>query len=305
MKLATTVDARLVAILTGQGSLTGTGGEDEVVDITDAVALGPVGPGGPLLAFLENGGTASALDSLDLSSLPHAALSSTRLAAPIARPGKIIGAPVNYLDHKLEMSELKTIVEYGMFLKANTSVIGPGDDIRLPYTDMRTDQEGELAIVIGRTASRVSAEDALDYVFGYAPILDISVRSTEDRSTRKSFDTFAPFGSWITTADEVGDADALELRCWVGGELRQSANTRDLIFTVAELVAYTSSVMTLHPGDVIASGTPAGVGPLSAGQRVVVEIEKLGRLEVGVTDEGGILYGNRPGATVLHGGENA
>ena len=206
---------------------------------------------------------------------------------------------MNYLDHKVEMSEQKTIVEYGMFLKATTSVIGPNDDIRLPYSDMRTDQEGELAIVIGKTASHVSAADALDYVFGYAPILDISVRSTEDRSTRKSFDTFAPFGPWITTSDEVGDADALELRCWVGGELRQHTNTRELIFSVAELVAYTSSVMTLLPGDVIASGTPAGVGPLSAGQRVVVEIEKLGRLDVGVTDDGAIRYEDRPGASVL------
>lgn len=297
MKLATTEKGRLVAVVPDHGAT------DHVVDITDAVKLGAIGHGGPLLAFLENGGTASELNALDLDSLPHAALSETKLVAPIPRPGKVIGAPVNYLDHKAEMSELKTIVEYGMFLKATTAVIGSGDDIRLPYSDKRTDQEGELAIVIGRTASHVSAADALGHVFGYAPILDISVRSTEDRSTRKSFDTFAPFGPWITTADEVGDADSLELRCWVGGELRQSANTRDLIYSVAELIAYTSSVMTLHPGDVIASGTPAGVGPLTAGQRVVVEIEKLGRLDVGVTDDGAIRYEDRPGATVLRGAE--
>jgi len=283
MKLASTVDARLHAVLV-----------DRAVDLTDALALRP-GAGGPLLAFLERGGTAAELAALDLDALPSRPLDALRLAAPLARPGKIVGAPVNYLDHQAEMGEQRTIADYGVFLKASSSVIGPGERIRLPYRDVRTDHEGELAVVIGRTASRVPARSALAHVFGYAPVLDITVRSGEDRSTRKSFDTFTPLGPWVTTADDVPDPGALGLRCWVDDELRQDASTADLIYDVAELVAYTSHVMTLHPGDVIATGTPAGVGPVLAGQRVAVEIDGLGRLEVGVTDDGAIAYADRPG----------
>ena len=283
MKLASTLDGRLHAVL-----------DDRSVDLTDALGLRP-GAGGPLLAFLERGGSLSDLQALDVDALPSQPLDLARLAAPVARPGKVVGAPVNYLDHQAEMGEQRTIADYGMFLKAPSSVIGPTGSVRLPYTDVRTDHEGELGVVIGRTASRVPAEHALDHVLGYAPVLDITVRSGEDRSTRKSFDTFTPFGPWVTTADEVPDPGALDLRCWVDGELRQHASTADLIYGVAELIAYTSHVMTLHPGDVIATGTPAGVGPIAAGQRVVVEIEGLGRLDVGVTDEGAIAYADRPG----------
>ncbi|MBV9232376.1 MAG: fumarylacetoacetate hydrolase family protein, partial [Chloroflexi bacterium] len=167
--------------------------------------------------------------------------------------------------------------------------------VRLPYLDKRTDQEAELTVVIGRTARNVSVDEALDCVFGYTCGLDITVRSTEDRSTRKSFDTFTPLGPWVVTSDEVGDPHNLELRCWVNGVLRQQANTHDLIFNVAELIAYTSSVMTLWPGDVILTGTPAGVGPIVGGDRILMEIEKVGQLEVTVSDEGATQYASRPG----------
>jgi len=284
MRLASTHDSRLFAVV-----------GDRAIDVTDALALEP-GAGGPLLALLERGGASEALAGLDLAVLEARPLAELRLAAPIARPGKVVGAPVNYLDHKAEMGEQRTIADYGVFLKASSSVIGPEELIRLPYLDVRTDHEGELAVVIGRTAEGVAVADALDHVFGYAPLLDITVRSGEDRSTRKSFDTFTPLGPWVTTADEVVDPGALELRCWVDGELRQSASTSELIYGVAELVAYASHVMTLYPGDVIATGTPAGVGPIAAGQRVAVELSGLGRLEVGVSDEGAIAYADRPGA---------
>ena len=284
MKLASTVDARLHAVL-----------DDRSVDLTDALGLTGIGAGGPLLAFLERGGSVDELRALDLDALPAQPLDAGRLAAPIARPGKVVGAPVNYLDHKAEMGEQRTIADFGVFLKAGSSVIGPTEQIRLPYLDVRTDHEGELGVVIGRTASRVPAERALEHVFGYAPVLDITVRSGEDRSTRKSFDTFTPFGPWVTTADDVPDPGALELRCWVDDELRQHASTADLIYDVAQLVAYASHVMTLHPGDLIATGTPAGVGPITSGQRVAVEIEQLGRLVVGVSDDGAIAYADRPG----------
>lgn len=168
-------------------------------------------------------------------------LRDVRLGVPVADPSKIIAAPVNYRDHQAEMN-----------------------------------QEGELALVIGRTARQVSEQDALSYVFGYTGLLDITMRGGEDRSVRKSFDTFTPMGPVLVTADEFGDPGQVELRCWVSGQLRQEASTRDLIWGVARLVSYASSVTTLHPGDVITTGTPAGVGPLTAGDTVRLELSGLG-----------------------------
>jgi 2-keto-4-pentenoate hydratase/2-oxohepta-3-ene-1,7-dioic acid hydratase in catechol pathway len=269
--------------------------ENEVIDVTDLADHREGDPSGPLSSLIERGYDPAIFAPDQLVGRPRLTLANVRLSAPLPRPGKIIGAPVNYLDHKAEMSVPQTIAEYGIFLKASSSVIGPHDTIRLPYLDKRTDQEAELTVVIGRTARNVPATEAPGYVFGYTCGLDITVRSTEDRSTRKSFDTFTPLGPWIVTADEVGDPQNLELSCWVNGELRQHASTGDLIFNVAELIAYTSSVMTLWPGDVILTGTPAGVGPIVNGDRLVVEIEKVGRLEVGVTSEGASQYEARPG----------
>ncbi len=269
--------------------------ENDVIDVTDLVGQGEQGPAGPLARLLEQGYDPALFVADRLIGRPHHSLAQVQLSAPLPRPGKVIGAPVNYLDHKAEMAVPQTIAEYGVFLKASSSVIGPGASIRLPYLDKRTDQEAELTVVIGRTARNVSVDEALDYVFGYTCGLDITVRSTEDRSTRKSFDTFTPLGPWIVTPDEVGDPHTLELRCWVNGELRQQANTRDLIFNVAELIAYTSSIMTLWPGNVLLTGTPAGVGPISDGDRLVVEIEKIGQLEVAVSAEGAVHYASRPG----------
>ncbi|WP_371476588.1 fumarylacetoacetate hydrolase family protein [Kitasatospora sp. NBC_00315] len=268
---------------------------DDLVDVTEQLAgPGPYGPAGPLHRHIEQL-AAGTVRLPDLASGLRTPLSGAALEAPLPLPGKIIGAPVNYLDHKAEMEYTTSVADLGVFLKANSSVIGPGENILLPYSDKRTDQEGELGVVIGRTASHVSAEEALQHVFGYTCLLDITVRSDEDRSTRKSFDTFTPIGPWIVTADEIPEPDALDLRCDVGGTTRQRTNTADLIFGVRELIAYTSSVMTLHPGDVIATGTPAGVGPLSHGERVVVDIERIGRLEVGVDGSNAIPYGQRPG----------
>ncbi|WP_299536893.1 fumarylacetoacetate hydrolase family protein [uncultured Streptomyces sp.] len=269
---------------------------DDVVDVTERLAgPGPYGPAGPLHRHIERLAEGHGPAAPDLDGCPRRPLADTVLEAPLPFPGKIIGAPVNYLDHKAEMEYTTSVAELGVFLKANSSVIGPGRDIVLPYTDRRTDQEGELGVVIGRTASHVSADEALSHVFGYTCVLDITVRSGEDRSTRKSFDTFTPLGPWVVTADEIPDPDALDLRCDVGGATRQRTNTADLIYGVRELVAYTSSVMTLHPGDVIATGTPAGVGPLAHGDRVVVEIERVGRLEVGVDGSRAQPYDRRPG----------
>jgi 2-keto-4-pentenoate hydratase/2-oxohepta-3-ene-1,7-dioic acid hydratase in catechol pathway len=246
------------------------------------------GPGGPLQAVI--GGEAT----IDLAAGRRIPLAAARFGAPLPRPGKVIGAPVNYLEHKAEMSEVQSIAEWGVFLKATSSVLPPDGTVLLPYTDARTDQEGELAVVIGEIARNVSAAQALDHVYGYTCGLDITVRSKEDRSMRKSFDTFTPLGPWVTTADEVGDPTNLLLRCWVDGELRQEVNTREMIFGVADLIAYTSSVMTLWPGDVILTGTPAGVGPINDASSIEVEIERVGRLSVAVSARGAIPYADRP-----------
>jgi 2-keto-4-pentenoate hydratase/2-oxohepta-3-ene-1,7-dioic acid hydratase in catechol pathway len=268
---------------------------DDLIDVTDQIGgADTAGPAGALQRHIETVAEEGAV-RFDLTGRPRIPLAEADLQAPLPRPGKIIGAPVNYLDHKAEMEYTTSVADLGVFLKANSSVIGPGQDILLPYTDKRTDQEGELGVVIGRTATHVSADEALDHVFGYTCVLDITVRSGEDRSTRKSFDTFTPIGPWIVTADEIPAPDTLDLRCDVGGATRQETNTADLIFGVRELIAYTSSVMTLHPGDVIATGTPAGVGPLSHGDRVVLDIERVGRLEVGVDGSRAVPYEQRPG----------
>ncbi|WP_424863788.1 fumarylacetoacetate hydrolase family protein [Streptomyces sp. MMS24-I29] len=269
---------------------------DELVDVTDQFATyDPHSPAGALQQHIEIAARAGTAPRVDLTACARVPLCEATLEAPLPRPGKIVGAPVNYLDHKAEMAYTTSVADLGVFLKANSSVIGPGQNILLPYSDKRTDQEGELGVVIGRTASHVGVDEALDHVFGYTCVLDITVRSGEDRSTRKSFDTFTPIGPWIVTADEIPDPDSLDLRCDVGGTTRQRTNTAHLIFGVRELIAYTSSVMTLYPGDVIATGTPAGVGPLSHGDRVVVEIERVGRLEVGVDGSRATSYEQRPG----------
>jgi 2-keto-4-pentenoate hydratase/2-oxohepta-3-ene-1,7-dioic acid hydratase in catechol pathway len=268
------------------------GGRLGVVDGTDVIEVpGPgLDPRGPLHALIEAGD-----GGLDVPDGPRRPLAEVKLGAPLPRPGKIVGAPVNYVDHQHEMREPTTVAELGVFLKAQTSVLAPGGSILLPYTDKRTDQEAELGVVIGRAARNVSREQALEHVFGYTCALDITVRSGEDRSTRKSFDTFTPLGPWITTADGVGDPATLRLRGWVNGELRQDASTADMIFGVPELIAYASSVMTLLPGDVIVTGTPAGVGPLADGDHVVVEIDRVGRLEVEVSGAQAVPYATRPG----------
>ncbi|HEX5497175.1 MAG TPA: fumarylacetoacetate hydrolase family protein [Mycobacteriales bacterium] len=215
-------------------------------------------------------------------------LTRVRLRAPLERPGKIVAAPVNYVNHMVEMSEVIDIRSLGVFLKAPTSVTGPGGVVRLPYTDRRVDQEGELAVVIGQTAHDLPPEEALSVVFGYTCLLDITMRGGEDRSLRKSFDTFTPLGPWLVTADEVGDPERLDLTCSVNGTVRQAANTRELIWGVARLVSYVSSAMTLEPGDVIATGTPQGVGPLAHGDTVEVTIERIGSLSVSVSAAGAV-----------------
>lgn len=204
-------------------------------------------------------------------------LDSVRLLAPV-EPGKIICVGRNYADHARELGNEVPEIPL-LFLKPPTSVIGPEDPILLPPQSQQVDHEGELAVVIGRRGRWVSPEDALSLVLGCTIANDVTARDLQRRDgqwTRaKGFDTFCPLGPWIDT--EFDTADSL-ITTRVNQELRQMGSTRDMIFPVRQLISFVSSVMTLLPGDVILTGTPSGVGPLAAGDTVVIEIEGLGVL---------------------------
>jgi 2-keto-4-pentenoate hydratase/2-oxohepta-3-ene-1,7-dioic acid hydratase in catechol pathway len=241
-----------------------------------------------LLAVVRSGAPARAAE--DGAPVP---VTRARLLAPL-RPGTLIGVGLNYRDHAAETGAALP-AEPLLFPKLTSAVAAPGGPVaRPPYTE-ELDYEGELAVVIGRRASNVAAADALDHVFGYAIMDDVTARDRQRAEPQwlraKSGDGFAPFGPWITTADEVADPQALGIRTWVNGELRQDGTTRDMVFSVASLVSYCSAQLTLEPGDVITTGTPAGVGAgrrpptfHPPGDRVRIEIDGLGALEHEITD---------------------
>ncbi|MEU2282943.1 fumarylacetoacetate hydrolase family protein [Streptomyces sp. NPDC013178] len=212
-------------------------------------------------------------------------LDEVRLRAPVPDPTKIVAAPVNYRDHQEEMNEDYHVSALGFFLKSPSSLLDPGGTVRLPYSDRRFDHEAEFALVVGRRASQVTPEQALDHVFGYTGLMDITMRGGEDRSTRKSFDTFTPMGPWLVTPDELGSPDDIGLELTVNGALRQKANTRDLIWSAARFLSYASTVTVLEPGDVVTTGTPAGVAPIQDGDTVELIVDRIGRFTIDVTAE--------------------
>ena len=224
---------------------------------------------------------------------PRRRLSEVRLELPVANPGKIVAAPVNYTKHLDEVREqanlhhgneahTRRIREIGLFLKATSSLIGPAEAVRIGMSDRRNDHEIELAVVIGKTAKQVSASDALAYVAGYAIALDMTVRGPEDRSFRKSLDSYSVLGPWLVTPDEIPDPGHLGFELKVNGETRQKANTRDLVLGVGELIEFASSFYTLHPGDLIFTGTPEGVGPVVAGDRMDARFDSIGAMSIDV-----------------------
>ncbi|WP_327175978.1 fumarylacetoacetate hydrolase family protein [Streptomyces sp. NBC_01335] len=226
----------------------------------------------------------------DPASLPELDPAGLRTGAPLARIGKIICIGLNYHDHAKETGAAIP-AEPILFFKAPDTVVGPEDTVLVPRNSVKTDWEVELAVVIGRTARYLdSAEEALEHVAGYATAHDVSEREfqierggTWDKG--KNCETFNPLGPWLVTADEVPDPQALPLKLWVNGELKQDGTTAEQIFPVGEVVRYLSHFMTLYPGDVINTGTPAGVAMghpdpkpyLRAGDVVELEIEGLGR----------------------------
>ncbi|MEU6823638.1 fumarylacetoacetate hydrolase family protein [Streptomyces atriruber] len=237
---------------------------------------------------------AAALDRIraaaEAGDLPVLDASGLRVGPPVGRIGKVVCIGLNYHDHARETGA-EPPAEPVVFFKAADTVVGPDDTVLVPRRSVKTDWEVELAVVIGRTARYLeSQEEALAHVAGYAVAHDVSEREfqierggTWDKG--KNCETFNPLGPWLVTADEVADPQALSLKLWVNGELKQDGTTAEQIFPVAEVVRYVSQFMTLHPGDVINTGTPAGVAMgqpepkpyLRAGDVVELEIEGLGR----------------------------
>jgi len=207
-----------------------------------------------------------------------------RLYAPVI-PSKIIAVGRNYVEHAKEQNVEVPDIPL-IFLKPPSSIIGPGDKILLPPQSQRVEHEGELAVVIGKRGRWIPAEKALEHVFGYTCANDVTARDLQRRDgqwTRgKGFDTFCPLGPWIET--ELDPADAL-VSCRVNGEMRQMASSREMVCTIPEWIAYISSVMTLQPGDVILTGTPAGISPLEEGDTVEVSVEGIGELRNPVAKE--------------------
>lgn len=221
---------------------------------------------------------------LETAKGPEKPLASVRLLTPVPWPNKVVAYPVNYHEHGVEMGSSTRANTQGFFLKPPSALSGPSDAIVLPVNaGRRIDHECELAVIIGKEGRDIARENWREYAFGYSCLIDAVIRGKEERVTRKGFDTFCPVGPWIVTEDEIGDAVSdLRGRLWVNGDLKQDANTRDLILDIPGMIELASSVMTLYPGDIIATGTPAGVGPIRDGDKVKIEFERVGAMTLDV-----------------------
>jgi 2-keto-4-pentenoate hydratase/2-oxohepta-3-ene-1,7-dioic acid hydratase in catechol pathway len=259
---------------------------DHVVDLAAAAPELPR----EMCALLAAGGSALAkVREAEKRGGARLPLAQVQLEAPVLRPPKFLAIGLNYADHIAEAGMQKPEVPL-FFNKQSTCVVGPSDPIHLPRVSPMLDYEGEMAFVIGRRCRHVPRARAHEVIAGYLVADDVTVRDWQFRvptwTLGKSFDTHGPLGPWITTSDEVGDPHALEIRTWVNGELRQHSNTRQLVFDCFAQVEHLSTAFTLEPGDVISTGTPAGVGGLAnpprflaAGDVVRIEIERLGAIE--------------------------
>ena len=261
---------------------------DAVLDVTPALEViptqrWPIALGDPLIANLDR--VLERVRALE-GTASRRKLAEVKLKSPVANPTKIVNAPINYQAHIDEAKadpklgggrKLNHITDWGLFLKATSSLIGPGEEIRLRGADKRNDHEIELAVVIGRECRKATLENALDFVAGYSIGLDMTIRGPEMPSWRKSVDTYAVCGPWLTTKDEVPDPNNLRLSIKVNGETRQDSTTARMVYNVHRLIEYATSMYTLYPGDLIFSGTPEGVGPVKPGDVLTAEIERVGR----------------------------
>ena len=232
------------------------------------------------------------------ASAPGRSLADVKLLSPVARPSKLMAAPTNYQKHIEEMRRPENLArsggrfppdigEAGIFLKANSSLVGPSQGIPLRFPDRRNDHEAEVCLIIGKQGSDISQDKALDYVAGYCLGLDMTARGKEDRSFRKSIDGYSVLGPWMVTADEIADPDDLPITLSVNGEPRQNSNTKDLIYGIRRLIEFASQFYTLYPGDVYYTGTPEGVGPVKPGDWILCRsAPALGELKIQVRAHG-------------------
>jgi 2-keto-4-pentenoate hydratase/2-oxohepta-3-ene-1,7-dioic acid hydratase in catechol pathway len=265
----------------------------EVLDVTEALdalppARYPLPRNDPLVAKLA--AVRARIEAL-VPGARRLPLESVKLLSPVANPGKIVAAPVNYGKHLEEaradpaihhQNQIAEIQRVGLFLKATSALAGPGEGVALRKLDRRNDHEVELAVIIGTRADRVPRERAMACIAGYAIGLDMTIRGPEERSLRKSVDSYAVLGPWLVTADELRDPSKLEISLAVGSEPRQRANTRDLILGIPALIEFASAFYTLEPGDVLLTGTPEGVGPVRPGDVMLAAIEGIGEMRVEV-----------------------
>ena len=264
------------------GGRIGLADGEAAYDITDALGLDPAAwPPVQMVQVIAN--FEHAKIALGSAKARRIDLARVRLEVPIEWPNKLLAYPVNYVKHGEEMKSANRADLNGFFMKANSSLSGPNDPIVLPDLPGREiHHECELGIVIGSKCRNVPRENAYAVIFGYACLIDMVVRGKEERVMRKSYDSFCPFGPWITTADEVRNPENLQARLWVNDELRQNANTRDLIVDIPGMIELASRVATLYPGDIIATGTPEGVGPVKRGDRVRIAIDEVGEMTLEV-----------------------
>jgi 2-keto-4-pentenoate hydratase/2-oxohepta-3-ene-1,7-dioic acid hydratase in catechol pathway len=225
------------------------------------------------------------------SKSPGKPLAEVKLLSPVARPSKLVAAPTNYKAHIEEMAARAAtqnikpspaIGTAGLFLKANSSLVGPSEGVAIRFPERRNEHEVELAIIFSKEGSDIPRERALDYVAGYAIGLDMTARGPEDRSFRKSIDTYSVLGPWLVTADEIPDPDDVPLRISVNGELKQSSSTKQLIYDCRKLIEWGSTFYTFYPGDVLYTGTPEGVSPVKPGDIMLAQIDPIGAMSVPV-----------------------
>lgn len=219
-------------------------------------------------------------------------VASARFLSPVANPTKIIGVPVNYLKHVEEAREQKDVftgkyqggvIDQGLFLKSNSSLVGASEGVKLRFLDRRSDHEMELGVIIGKVANNVSEADALNYVAGYCIALDMVVRGAEDRSFRKSIDTYSVAGPWMVTADEIPDPGHLNFSLAVNGEVKQASNSEWMIIGIQRQISWASQWYTLYPGDIIMTGTCEGVSRVVPGDTMHCKIEKIGAMDVQIS----------------------
>lgn len=285
---------KLASFETGGDAHVGIVAGDALIDLALVAPDLPRDMVGVIVAWDEIG---QRVRHLGTDSKPHHKLGDVHLLAPVSRPQKILAIGLNYADHIAETGR-EPPKEQVWFPKLISAINGPYDPIQLPKVSSQVDYEAELVFVIGKRCKHVKKEDASGVIFGYCAGNDVSVRDWQFRTPQytlgKSFDTHAPFGPWIVTADEIGDPHTLGIRSLINGEIRQDSNTKHLIFNVYEQIALISQAMTLEPGDVIFTGTPGGVGMamsppafLKAGDTVRVEIDRIGALEAVMVPEPG------------------